>query len=117
MTAITQNNQKALYSLWSLNNNSRNLTVGSEKKNINNNNIGDSNKTNNNINKIMIITIIVVMITITMIIIINNNNKNNNNHNHNQNVSKNQFICLEKCFSRLCFKVFELSDFFNVSGI
>ena len=113
MTAITQNNQKALYSLWSLNNNSRNLTVGSEKKNINNNNIGDSNKTNNNINKIMIITIIVVMITIIMIIIINNNNKNNHNH----NVSKNQFICLEKCFSRLCFKVFELSDFFNVSGI
>ena len=113
MTAITQNNQKALYSLWSLNNNSRNLTVGSEKKNINNNNIGDSNKTNNNINKIMIITIIAVMITIIMIIIINNNNKNN----HNQNVSKNQFICLEKCFSRLCFKVFELSDFFNVSGI
>ena len=113
MTAITQNNQKALYSLWSLNNNSRNITVGSEKKNINNNNIGDSNKTNNNINKIMIITIIVVMITIIMIIIINNNNKNNHNH----NVSKNQFICLEKCFSRLCFKVFELSDFFNVSGI
>ena len=113
MTAITQNNQKALYSLWSLNNNSRNLTVGSEKKNINNNNIGDSNKTNNNINKIMIITIIVVMITIIMIMIINNNNKNN----HNQDVSKNQFICLEKCFSRLCFKVFELSDFFNVSGI
>ena len=113
MTAITQNNQKALYSLWSLNNNSRNLTVGSEKKNINNNNIGDSNKTNNNINKIMIITIIVVMITIIMIIIINNNNKNNHNH----DVSKNQFICLEKCFSRLCFKVFELSDFFNVSGI
>ena len=116
MTAITQNNQKALYSLWSLNNNSRNLTVGSEKKNINNNNIGDINKTKNNINKIMIITIIVVMITITMIIMINNN-KNNNNHNHNHNVSKNQFICLEKCFSRLCFKVFELSDFFNVSGI
>ena len=113
MTAITQNNQKALYSLWSLNNNSRNLTVGSEKKNINNNNIGDSNKTNNDINKIMIITIIVVMITIIMIIMINNNNKNNHNH----NVSKNQFICLEKCFSRLCFKVFELSDFFNVSGI
>ena len=113
MTAITQNNPKALYSLWSLNNNSRNLTVGSEKKNINSNNIGDSNKTNNNINKIMIITIIVVMITIIMIIIINNNNKNN----HNQDVSKNQFICLEKCFSRLCFKVFELSDFFNVSGI
>ena len=113
MTAITQNNQKALYSLWSLNNNSRNLTVGSEKKNINNNNIGDSNKTNNNINKIMIITIIVVMITIIKIIIINNNNKNNHNH----DVSKNQFICLEKCFSRLCFKVFELSDFFNVSGI
>ena len=113
MTAITQNNQKALYSLWSLNKNSRNITVGSEKKNINNNNIGDSNKTNNNINKIMIITIIVVMITIIMIIIINNNNKNN----HNQDVSKNQFICLEKCFSRLCFKVFELSDFFNVSGI
>ena len=113
MTAITQNNQKALYSLWSLNNNSRNLTVGSEKKNINSNNIGDSNKTNNNINKIMIITIIVVMITIIMIIMINNNNS----HNHNHNVSKNQFICLEKCFSRLCFKVFELSDFFNVSGI
>ena len=115
MTAITQNNQKALYSLWSLNNNSRNLTVVSEKENINNNNIGDSNKTNNNINKIMIITIIVVMITIIMIIIINNNNKNNHNHNHD--VSKKQFICLEKCFSRLCFKVFELSDFFNVSGI
>ena len=114
MTAITQNNQKALYSLWSLNNNSRNLTVGSEKKNINNNNIGDINKTKNNINKIMIITIIVVMITIIMIIMINNNNNKNN---HNQNVSKNQFICLEKCFSRLCFKVFELSDFFNVSGI
>ena len=45
MAGITQNKQKALFLLWSLNKNSRNVVV-SRGGNSNNNNIDDSNKTN-----------------------------------------------------------------------
>ena len=65
MAGITQNKQKALFSLWSLNKNSRNVAV-SRGENSNNNNIDDSNKTNNNNNIIMIIAITVVIIIITL---------------------------------------------------
>ena len=47
MAGITQKKKKSLFSLWSLNKNSRNLVVSRGKKNSNNNNIDDSNKTNN----------------------------------------------------------------------
>ena len=108
MAGITQNKQKALFSLWSLNKNSKNVVV-SRGENSNNNDIDDSNKTNNNNNKTMIIAIIVVIL---LLIILMNDNINNNG-----NVIKNQVICLSKCFLRLCLKVFKLSVFFNVSGI
>ena len=49
MVRITQNKQKTLFSLWSLNKNSRNVVLSrGEKINSNNNNIDDGNKTNNN---------------------------------------------------------------------
>ena len=62
MAGIIQNKQKALFSLWSLNKNCRNVVVSREKKN--SNNIDDSNKTNKNKNKTMIIAITVVVIII-----------------------------------------------------
>ena len=66
MAGITQNKQKALFSLWSLNKNNRNVEEWVEEENSNNNNIDDSNKTNNNNNIIMIIAITVVIIIITL---------------------------------------------------
>ena len=63
----------------------------------------------------MIIAITVVIkvkiILLLLIILVNNYIINNGS------VSKNQVIWLEKCFLRLCLKVFKLSVFFNVSGI
>ena len=61
----------------------------------------------------MIIAIIVVIIiTLLLLIILISNNVNN------MVMSlKNQVIWLKKCFLTLCLKVFNLSVFFNVSGI
>ena len=88
---ITQNKQKTLFSLWSLNKNSTNVVLSrGEKINSNNNNIDDGNKTNNKNNKIMVIAIAVVIIIIILllpIILTLNNNSNNN-----CKVSKNQVI-------------------------
>ena len=111
MAGITQDKQKALFSLRPLNKNSRNVEV-SRGLNSTNNNIDDNNKTNNN-NKILIIAItVVIIITLLLLIISINNNINNN-----VNVSKNQVTGLKKCFLRLCLKVFNLSVFFIVFGI
>ena len=44
MAGITQNKQKALFSLWSFNKSSRNVVMSRGRKNNNNNNIDDSNK-------------------------------------------------------------------------
>ena len=88
MVWITQNKQKPLFSLWSLNKNSRNVLVSRGENNNNNNNIDDSNKTNNNNNKIMIIAVTVVIIIILLLLII----MVSNNINSNGNVSKNQVI-------------------------
>ena len=46
MAGITQNKQKALFLLWYLNKNSRNVVVSRGGNSNNNNNIDDSNKTN-----------------------------------------------------------------------
>ena len=72
MARMTQNKQKALFSLFhcgSSTKNSRNVVVSSGvKDSYNNNNIGDSNKTNNSNNKIMIISItVVIMLLLVMV--------------------------------------------------
>ena len=104
MAGITQDKQKALFLLWFLNKNSRNLVVSREKKII--------------IIKLMVITkliritimiIAITVVIIKIIIIINVNN--------NENVSENQVIWFKKCFLRLYLKVFKLSVFFSVCGI
>ena len=59
------------------------------------------------------ISVKVVIIIILLLLII----KINNNTNNNGNVSRNYVILLNKCFIRLCLKVFKLSLFFNISGI
>ena len=52
MAGITQNKQKALLSLWSINKNCRNVVVSRGQKSNNNNN-DDSNKTSKNNNKVI----------------------------------------------------------------
>ena len=95
MTGITQNKQKALFSLWPLTV-GRNVIVSSEKKEI-------VIVILMIVTKLIIIVIIIMilLLVIIIIIIINNNNINNNN----DNVNKNQVIRLKKCFLRLCLKV------------
>ena len=71
MAEITQNKQKALFSLWSL--------KKTQQKCISEYRGKISNKTNNNNNKIVVIAIIVVIIiTILLLLIILTNNVNNN---------------------------------------
>ena len=54
MAGITQNKQKALLSLWSINKNGRNVVVSrGQKSNNNNNNNNDSKKTSKNSNKVI----------------------------------------------------------------
>ena len=56
MAGITQNKQKALLSLWSINKNGRNVVVSRGQKsnnNNNNNNNNDSKKTSKNSNKVI----------------------------------------------------------------
>ena len=56
MAGITQNKQKALLSLWSINKNGRNVVVSRGQKsnnNNNNNNNNDSKKTSKNRNKVI----------------------------------------------------------------
>ena len=55
MAGITQNKQKALLSLWSINKNGRNVVVsrGQKSNNNNNNNNNDSKKTSKNSNKVI----------------------------------------------------------------
>ena len=53
MAGITQNKQKALLSLWSINKNGRNVVVGRGQKSNNNNNNNDSKKTSKNSNKVI----------------------------------------------------------------
>ena len=53
MAGITQNKQKALLSLWSINKNGRNVVVSRGQKSNNNNNNNDSKKTSKNSNKVI----------------------------------------------------------------
>ena len=48
-----------------------------------------------------------ILLLLVIMMMINNNNDNINN---NDNVNKNQMIWLNKCFLRLCLKVFCLWD-------
>ena len=61
---------------------------------------------------IIAITVLIAIIVCLFLTILINNNINNNG-----NISKNQVTWLNKCFLRLCLKVFKLLVFFNVSGI
>ena len=67
----------------------------------------------------MVIAMIVIIIIILLLVIIKiiHNNNNDKNNSNNDYINKNQVIWLKKCFSGLCFKVFKLSAFFNISGI
>ena len=68
---------------------------------------------NNNKMKIIAITIIVIILLLVIIIL----NATTAIAGNNDNVNKNRVIWWQKCFLRLCLKVFKLLAFFNVSRI
>ena len=83
MVGITQNKQRALFSLWSLNKNSRNVVVSRGQKNVI---IILMIATKIiKIAKIMIVTVTVVIISKVLLLIIKINTNINNNGNASRN--------------------------------